>query len=326
MVHHVDLRRLGIDDLDGLAGDYDEAVAGAPGIDAFCSSADWIIPAHQALMPPQRTAALARDGDAWIAVARGTTPWGVTYLEPLEAAWGLTSPLVNAPPPMVIELCASLDWDVFLLAGLLDGSDYRDDVIRALGPRYAIRRSETTRRHVADLEGGLDGYLGRRSRQHRRSLSRARRRAESAGLSIEIADAADPESSFARMLDIERRSWKGRDQVGFAASGMGEFYRQMIHRLSRRRALRLRFVRRDDSDLAFIFGGLFGGTYRGLQFGYDADHRELGLGNLCQIDQIEALCAEGIARYDLGTTGDHYKRRWSDRTVDSTTLVLVNHQ
>lgn len=322
MVHHVDLQRIPFADFDALAGEYDSAVARSSDLDRFCSSADWVIPAHRALMPPNRTAQIFRDGDAWIALARGITRRGFAYLEPLEAAWGLASPLVNAAPEMVVGTCAALEWDVLLLAGVLDGR-YRDALLGALGARFAVRRSETTSRHVVDLEAGLDAYLGRLSRQHRRSLARSRRRAARAGIETEIADRADPDAAFARMQAVERRSWKGRKRVGFEASGMGEFYRLMIRRLARRQALRLRFLRAGDDDVAFIFGGLFAGTYRGLQFGYDAAHRELGLGNLCQIEQIAALCDEGVSLYDLGTTGDHYKRRWSDRTVNSTTLVVV---
>ena len=174
-----------------------------------------------------------------------------------------------------------------------------------------------------DAESPLDEFLGRRSRDMRRSLVKGRRRTETAGVEIEVGDALDPTVAFDRISAVEANTWKGRDGVGFVASGMGPFYRSMIRRLSERGGLRLRFARRGGRDLAYIFGGLFAGTYRGLQFGYHADCRDLALGNFCQLHQIEALCGEGVRSYDLGTTGDHYKTRWSDRQITSTAMIVV---
>jgi CelD/BcsL family acetyltransferase involved in cellulose biosynthesis len=64
------------------------------------------------------------------------------------------------------------------------------------------------------------------------------------------------------------------------------------------------------------------GEYRGLQFSYDADLAEFGIGGLLQYHQILELCAEGIARYDLGTEMD-YKRRWAEDIMETEMLVLV---
>lgn len=39
---------------------------------------------------------------------------------------------------------------------------------------------------------------------------------------------------------------------------------------------------------------------------------------------MQALCGDGsIAVYDLGTTGGDYKRRWTDRVVESTMFFVV---
>lgn len=314
--------RIDIDGLRARAADYDRAVRAAPDLDRFCSSSDWVLPAHDALMP-RREPLVFSDGDGWLALARGQAPSGYVYLEPLEASWGLACPAVSVDPEKVAAAVDRLEWHVLLITGVLDRSPTQRRLTRALDRRFDVRRGSSTTRYVADLSGGLDAYLAGRSRQHRRSLTRARRRAAEAGVAVDVADGLDPDAAFERIAAVEARTWKGREGVGFIASGMGPFYRQMIRRLSARGALRLGFARRDDRDLAYIFGGLFAGAYRGLQFGYDAGHAELGLGNLCQIHQIEALCAEGVATYDLGTTGDHYKRRWADRPVTSTALIAV---
>jgi hypothetical protein len=316
------LHRIDIDGLRERAADYDDAVRGAADLDRFCTSSDWVLPAHDALMP-RREPLVFRDGDAWLALARGRAPSGYVYLEPLEASWGLACPIVSTEPDLVAEVAGRLEWHVLLITGVLDRSVTQRRLVRSLGRRFNVRRGSSTTRYLADLDRGLDAYLGRRSRHLRRSLSRSRRHAEIAGVEIEAADDLDLDRAFERIAGIERQTWKGREGVGFLASGMGPFYRQMIGRLQERGALRLAFARRDGCDLAYIFGGLFAGTYRGLQFGYHADCAELALGNLCQLHQIEALCAEKVAAYDLGTTGDHYKQRWADRTITSTAIIAI---
>ena len=318
-----EVHRIDLDCFRQRAHEYDATVARCVHLDRFCSSADWVLSAHHALMP-RREELVYCDNDAWIALARGRDVRGFTYLEPLEASWALACPIVGAEPAMLLEVCRSHRWDVLLLAGILDGTQTQARILSALIGRFEVRRGDATVRHVADLSDGLDAYLSRRTRNFRRSLARARRRAADAGIEIEIADDADPEAAYARVLDIERRTWKGRAGVGIDAGGMREFYRLVVGRLASRGALRLRFARLGDHDIAYILGGLFAGAYRGLQFGYDANRADIGLGNLCQYHQMATLCAEGIGTYDLGTTGGAYKRRWSDRTVESSTFVIIN--
>lgn len=316
------MHRISIDRFRTRAGDYDEAVRNAGDLDRFCSSSDWVLPAHDSLMPPREVLVYC-DGDSWLAFARGRAERGFIYLEPLEASWGLACPLVSTEPELLAEFASATEWHVLLITGVLDGSPTRRALDRALTPRFNVRLGSETSRHIAELADGFDAYLGRRGRSLRRSIARARRRVALEGIEFETADGADPEDAYARICAVEETTWKGREGVGFVASGMGPFYRQMIGRLSARGGLRLRFARRGGRDLAYIVGGVFAGTYRGLQFGFHADCRELGLGNLSQAVQIEALCAEGVRRYDLGTTGSHYKRRWADREITSTAVIVV---
>ena len=74
--------------------------------------------------------------------------------------------------------------------------------------------------------------------------------------------------------------------------------------------------------LAFILGGVFAGEYRGLQFSFDAEYRHHALGNLLQLQQIEALCEEGNEVYDLGTAMP-YKERWAETVVETRLLVIA---
>lgn len=316
-MHRVDLSALRAD-----SSTYDQAVSAATDIDQFCSSADWILPAHDALMPA-REALLFRDSDGWLALARGQADDDFVYLEPLEASWGLAAPIVGASAEAAGAAAATLEWDVFLVTGVLDGSETQRELMGVLARQFSLRRGAVTTRFVADLSGGVDAFLALRSRRLRRTLRRDRKRASSAGVRFDVADTLDPSAAYNRICAIENTTWKGESGVGFVASGMGAFYRQMMVRLSRRGALRLRFGRLAERDVSYVLGGLFSDSYRGLQFGYAADCAHLGLGNLSQLDQIEALCGEGVATYDLGTTGSGYKRRWADREVTSTALIAL---
>jgi CelD/BcsL family acetyltransferase involved in cellulose biosynthesis len=82
------------------------------------------------------------------------------------------------------------------------------------------------------------------------------------------------------------------------------------------------FARYRDEDVGYVLGAVFAGEYRGLQFSYDDSLRRFGIGSLLQLAQIEALCEEGVARYDLGTEMD-YKRRWAEAILQTEMYVLV---
>ncbi len=284
-----------------------------------------MLPAHDVLMPP-REAWIARDGDAWILLAIAIHARGFAYAEPFEAAWGLACPLVGASAEAFVDEVRSRDgeWEVLLLGGVLDRAPARAELMSSLARHYELREANTTVRHIAGLAGGVDGFLARRSRNFRRSLQRAVRDAAQQGVAFDVCDTAEPDPAYERVLAIERRSWKGRARVGIDSGGMREFYRLMTRRLAARGALRLMFAQRDGEDLAYILGGVFDDTYRGLQFAFDADCTDLALGNVCQYRQLEALCDAGIAHYDLGTTGGGYKRRWAEREVASTLVLAVN--
>lgn len=318
------MRRIELADFRRRRDEYDQIVSACADLDRFCSSAAWVLPAHESLMPKREPLIFEASG-RWITLARGSDPRGFSYLEPLEASWGLASPLVAADADDLSWVCANEEWDLVLLAGLIDGSVVQARTLTTLLRHYELRQGDATARYVADLDGGLDAFLANRSRGFRRSVLRSRKRATGAGIEFECADGLDAESAFQRILSVDDRSWKGLSGVGITGT-MRAFYRRMLDRLVERDSLRLHFARREDEDVAYIFGGVFAGTYRGLQFGFDERFRELGLGNVCQLVQIEALCEEGIETYDIGTTSGHYKQKWCDRIVTSTMFFVTRRQ
>lgn len=313
------------------AAAFDETVAATAGIDHFCSSSDWILPAHVALMPP-RTPWLYRGSEGYVAMMRGVHPQGWHYVEPLESVWGLACPLAGpACRPLItafVELCRrrEVDWNMAVVSGLPVASELLAELILRLSARYRLLQGPITTRHVVELSGGMDGFLSRRSRNFRKALKRALRTAEEAGIGFERCDAASPADAAAlyeRIVQVEARSWKGREGVGIDAGGMHSFYRDMVGRLAARGRLRVMFARHRERDVAYILGAVFQGGYRGLQFSFEADYERFSLGNLCQYRQMIELCAEGCESYDLGTDMQ-YKRRWADTTRDSMAIIAVN--
>jgi len=317
-------------ELEAQADEMDRLALAAPDIDAFCSSPSWILPAAAALMPPCEP--ILYRGEAGFLAAGLRLHEDVRVVEPLEAMWGLASPLVGpAAAPLAshaadVVRARQMDWDAVIFTGLMVDSALLQALVRRLGARYRIALGPQTIRHVASLDGGAGGFLARRSRGTRKSLRQSERRARAAGIGFEedsARDLAGAERLFERILAVEQRSWKGRARIGLDTEGMRDFYRLMTQRLATAGRLRVLFARRGDEDVGYVLGAVFGDTYRGLQFAFDDRFRAVGLGNLAQLEQVQRL-EPAIVRYDLGTGGE-YKRAWAELEVTSVALIAVRH-
>jgi len=315
-------------DLAEVADDFDREVARTPAIDRFCSSAAWILAASTALMPP-RASFTFRGDHGYFAMMRGVHPAGFPYIEPVELAWGLAAPLVGGDAVALVDevvpvLAARRDWQLAILAGHTATGPQRRALEAALPPRWERRRGQPTVRHVASLDGGVDGFLSRRSRDLRKSLRKSLRAAEQQGVTFESvrAPASGALALYDRIQAIEAHSWKSQEGVGISAGPMRAFYAAMLPRLCALGQQRTIFARQGGRDVGYILGAVMAGEYRGLQFSYADELSSLGIGGLMQYQQIVELCGEGVARYDLGTEMD-YKRRWAEDIMETEMLVLV---
>jgi len=315
-------------DLAAHADDFDREIARTPAIDRFCSSSAWILSASTALMPP-RAAFSFRGEHGYFAAARGVHPAGFPYIEPIELAWGLASPLAGADAQALAQETVALlaerrDWQLAILAGMTGDGPQRRALERALPSRWERRRGTPTIRHVASLEGGVEGFLSRRARELRKSIRKSLRSSSEAGVTFESVRvaAAEAEALYDRIQAVEQHSWKAQESVGISQGPMRAFYGAMLPRLCQLGQQRTMFARLDGQDIGYILGAVFDGEYRGLQFSYADEYSRFGLGGLMQYHQIVELCDEGIARYDLGTEMD-YKRRWAEDVMETEMLVLV---
>jgi CelD/BcsL family acetyltransferase involved in cellulose biosynthesis len=315
-------------DIAAVADDFDREVSVTPAIDRFCSASAWILAASAALMPP-RVAYSFRGKHGYFAAMRGVHPAGFPYIEPVELAWGLASPLIGADADALVAevvplLAARRDWQLVILSGITVNGPQRRALDATLPARWERRRGQPTVRHVASLEGGVDGFLSRRSRELRKSIRKTLRAATEAGMTFESVRATQEQAGalYDRIQAVEALSWKSREQVGISAGPMRAFYGAMLPRLCAVGQQRTIFARINNRDVGYILGAVMGEEYRGLQFSYDADLSQYGIGGLLQYQQVVELCGEGVARYDLGTEMD-YKRRWAEEIMETEMLVLV---
>lgn len=319
---------MSLEAFEACAAEYDRAVARADIVDRFCSLSDWVVPAKRAFHPDVPTL-VYRMGAGWVPLMTFETTLGRTWM-PLEASWGLASALVSEEPARLSRQFAQVAlenrdaWDALFLTGLKRGGRAFTQLVHAFGRGMRLGLGKPTVRYVASLEGGMDGWLGRRTRTFRKNLRAAARKCPDTITFSCIANVPPDAVAdlFTEVMSVEAKSWKGQSGVGVAEGPMRAFYAEMVPRLASRGALRITTARDPDGLLiGFVLGGLLGTAYRGLQISYADSYRHLSLGNLLQRTTIEGLASEGVLSYDLGTEKD-YKRFWAEEQRESVPLVI----
>lgn len=298
-------------------------------LDRFCSSPYWGIPLQKAFLPQHELVVYRpSDHDSLAVFCERGMPGGRLILA-ADAMWMLGCPLLGEDPVALLRDLLTY-WKArpakeglrqVLISGLYS---HHPLVLSRFWEHLDGWEVDPSQRMVASLEGGLDGFLGRRSKNFRSRLRRTVRTAVQHGFEVEYFPHFSGETTVRRLLGrafaIEERSWKGLAERGINDGSMREFYIGMLPLLARHGRLRGLFLTRDGEDYAYLFGGVFGGTFRGLQFSF-VDELQLGLGNVCQYHMIANLAAEGCLRYDLGQAME-YKKRWSESWPVSRSFVF----
>ncbi len=304
------------------------------GIDAWCSRPGWGLAVHDSFASEDDEMVFLAD-DAGIGVfGRMTGADGTPALVPLDRVWGFGSPIVcevddteSVTAHIADRLIADPSWKVCALSGMAEGEALDRAVISAFGRHVSLYAGETRTRCRASLEGGIDGYLARRTREHRRNIRQGQRRSANRGITFAVDDGNDPAMTTSRLHAVELRSWKGLEGSGIESPEMAALYARLVHDLGSTGALRCVFAEADDDsgnpcDVGFILGGVLGDTYRGLQISYVEEYRDLGIGNLLQWHEVQRMCAEQLRTYDLGMDIE-YKRRWAEQLFETRTVLAV---
>jgi CelD/BcsL family acetyltransferase involved in cellulose biosynthesis len=318
------MKRWSLAELEPFWKDLEALADASPGADPWCSAPDWLFPVHAAFAPESEPILLGdpKTGIALLARYPSTETNTIAGLEPL---WGFASPAIGPQRFEVLiqafdELRRDLDWSHAVLPGIPANRATIAALATELESHGEISVGEGITRQLADLSQGPRPWWARRSSKFRNQLRKATEHAAQEG--VEYETITDQIGLFDRLLDIEARSWKGQAEDGITSPAMSHFYRAMITRLADRGRLQATIAIKDGLDVGFIVGGVRNGRYRGMQLSYATEVKELSLGHVLQLYEIQRLPAEvDVHTYDLGMDME-YKRRWSDISSSSATLVI----
>lgn len=314
---------------------WDHLAATTAQADPFCCSPAWQLTFRQTFTADNRLFFLAAPAGLALFTEFRAGPDRI-FLAPPENGWLFGSPVLGPDGGEVLAACLTAfdaayapTFPHIILSGIRPGGTFAAMLLQRFGDAFAFFRHDVSVQCAASLAGGLDGYLSRRSANHRAKLRKAARKAAGSGVTFtrclpRSAEAAD--ALYARMLAVEAKSWKGIGHCGMTEPPAREFYAALVQRLAREGRLRIVMARQHDEDIGFIFGGLCGTVYRGQQFSYAATAQRLSLGNLLQLETLRWLCEEGVQRYDMGpVTGPRmeYKRHWTEENHEIQTWIMV---
>ncbi len=320
------LKLLTSDDYDCAYPAWEKAALTSEQGDPFCCSPVWQLSFHRSFAGDCRVD-LRQGENCALAFSERATDSGGRCLVPLEPSWLFGSPLLGEGAADLLAEALE-DWRAeygdypdLLISGLVKGGKGLDHFLREYRDEFDWYFYGEGRQCSASLAGGVDGFLSRRSANHRRKLKKSARLAAGAGVYFERRCPASQEEAravYARMLAVEERSWKGIGHCGMTEPASSRFYGILLTALARTGDARVIFARHEDQDIGFIFGGMAGDIYRGQQFSFADEWRSLSIGNLLQMEKIRWLCEEGAQRYDMGPISGPrmaYKEHWTERVV-----------
>lgn len=296
-----------------------------PHIDSFCSSTIWGISANYAFGDSGQIIQHSSDHGSALFV------WNSLFLRPLECVWLLGSPILGPRPERVFRELEQAGapgvppWHAMVLSGLpLSTAEWRP-LHEAATRRCILRWVGSRNRNIASLEGGLDGWLSRRSPKFRTNLRRSDRAGEREGIQFTrhlIRHPDDAASFFSIVRDVEHRSHKAESGNGILEEPMHTFVASVFGLSIHRLGLHFVIAWRNGDPIGYVFGTVFMDMYRGLQMSFDDRFRSLSLGNLLQLEMISWLCDLEVPRYDMGADLP-YKERWAELNHETVTVALI---
>jgi CelD/BcsL family acetyltransferase involved in cellulose biosynthesis len=210
------------------------------------------------------------------------------------------------------ETVGQLAWDRLELRDMPASSPLIDDRAIPAGSR----RIDSGRCPIAELEGGLDAYLGRlssRSRQHARRLIRE---GERAGVGFEIVEPDRATDALDELIHLHQRRWVAVGKPGvFAAPRFSEFHRELVHQwLPVGRAVLARLALGPEPQ-ALLYGFRTGSKFDFYQSGvrHERNGPLRSPGNLAHLLLMRVLAGRGVAKYDFLRGSSSYKERLATR-------------
>ena len=178
--------------------------------DPFCCAPVWQLAAHRAFAPGRRVLAHGTE-DSVLVLAEAALSSGQPLLTSLEAHWFFGCPLLGPDATGLLAEALALmshrygHLPALLLGGIVPGSRRARELFTCCDPLFDIYLAGECIQGGASLEGGLDGFLSRRSANLRSKWRKSFRRAAGRGVTFERscpADRAGADSVYARMLAV----------------------------------------------------------------------------------------------------------------------------
>jgi len=170
----------------------------------------------------------------------------------------------------------------------------------------------------ADLSGGFDAYLMRRSSSARSRFRRLLRAFEENKLSFSTAQDADQAHDyFSELVTLHQQRWAAEDQPGaFSSSRVQLFHRTLLTRLAAGGEALIARLADSAGPLALIYGFVVGGKFDFYQSGVCGEpERCSSPGILAHLLTMRHLAARGVQTYDfLGGESD-YKSKLATRSA-----------
>jgi hypothetical protein len=210
-------------------------------------------------------------------------------------------------------ICATLGewtWDQLRLVDLPDGSPLMHLDGRALRAGMV----QTTSRGscpVADLQGGLESYLGRLSANSRQQVRRLLREGGGAGAILELAHMHDWDQFFDDLVRLHQERWTSQGKPGcFASSRFTEFHRFLIEKwIPTGEAVLARLSVRG-KPVACLYGFVTRSRFEFYQSGVRLQDDMLrSPGNLAHLMLMKRLLERGVTQYDFLRGAHTYKAR-----------------
>ncbi|HEV3341688.1 MAG TPA: GNAT family N-acetyltransferase [Pirellulales bacterium] len=277
-----------------------------------------------------RTIEVRRDGALVAALPlvarRWAGPWKIGTL-PFNA-WAACGTLLldaSVEPSLIadrlVDALRELPWPLIRLVPVaIDAACWRSfqDACR--------RRGLAMMGEIVDVVGQVEigddwrAYRSRWSKNHRRQIDKAARRARLAGeLELDVHRDFDPRD-IERLLrlgfEIEDRSWKGKVGTSVLRTpGMFDFFLEQAVQLARWQQLQLTFLTHNERPIAFEYGYFAKGTYFSHKVGYDPAYSDYSPGQLLRALLLERFHKEGGASiFDFCGPLTTATAKWSTRS------------
>lgn len=283
---------------------WDKLAAASDHPDPVNSSSSWQLMAHDCLSGYQPQILMMQTSDSQVMFTMRQQSNKLLLL-PLEAHWAFGCPILGPDAVTMLE-------DVFDHLRAVGVTVPIEIEVTGLDPEGAHARQidqtfdlvwteEQDAQAMASLEGGIDGWMSRRSPNMRRNLRKA---AKKAALNDITFERCSPETSEAaavlydRMIEIEKRSWKGMLYEGLLALPI--FYEALLHAYVRRKMARVVIAKQGRRDIGFCYGGMLQGIYRGQQCSFDSAFGQYNIGNLLHYETAKWLAQDGAFLHHFG--------------------------